>query len=166
VLFIVTAVGIQNQRPSAHGPALVPEEFVLIFIPGTKRRKKYINWFLCGGGLEHLHRSPESRKMRWEGNPVPGGIIGPPCHHQSIYGSTALVDLGRFFSFLIYTQSVGLLRRGISSSQGRYLHTEQHKHRINAQTSMPWVGFKPTIPVFERVKTRTKRSHKIMLWDN
>jgi hypothetical protein len=40
----------------------------------------------------------------------------------SIYGSTALVDLGRFFSFLICTQSVGLLGRGISPSQGRYLH--------------------------------------------
>jgi hypothetical protein len=50
----------------------------------------------------------------------------------SIYGSTALADLGRFFSLLIYTQSVGLLGRGISPSQGRYLHTEQHKHIIHA----------------------------------
>jgi hypothetical protein len=50
----------------------------------------------------------------------------------SIYGSTALVELGRFFSFLICTQLVGLLGRGISPSQGRYLHTEHHKHRINA----------------------------------
>jgi hypothetical protein len=49
------------------------------------------------------------------------------------YGSTALVYLGRFFSFLIYTQSVGFLGRGISPSQGRYLHTEQHKRRINAE---------------------------------
>jgi hypothetical protein len=31
-----------------------------------------------------------------------------------------------------YTQSAGLLGRGISPSQGRYLHTQQHKHRINA----------------------------------
>jgi hypothetical protein len=31
-----------------------------------------------------------------------------------------------------YTQSVRLLGRGISPSQGRYLHTEEHKHRINA----------------------------------
>jgi hypothetical protein len=45
--------------------------------------------------------------------------------------STVLANVGRFFSFLIYTQSVGLLRRGISPSQGRYLHTERHKHRIN-----------------------------------
>jgi hypothetical protein len=36
------------------------------------------------------------------------------------------------FQFLdLFTQSVGLLGRGISPSQVRYLHTE-HKHRINA----------------------------------
>jgi hypothetical protein len=48
------------------------------------------------------------------------------------YGCTALMDLGRFFSLLIYTQPVGLLGRGISPTQGHYLHTEQHKHKINA----------------------------------
>jgi hypothetical protein len=67
---------------------------------------------------------------------------------MTIYGSIALVDLGHFFSSLIYTQSVGPLGRGISPSQGRYLHTEQHK-----QTSMPRVGFEPKIPVFELAKT-------------
>jgi hypothetical protein len=44
--------------------------------------------------------------------------------YLSIYGSTAPVDLGRFFSFLTYTQSVGLLGQGISLSHGVYLHTE------------------------------------------
>jgi hypothetical protein len=72
----------------------------------------------------------------------------------SLYGSTVLVYLGRFFSFLIYTQSVGLLGREISPSQGRYLQTEQHKHRINAHRyPCLWVGFEPTIPAFERAKT-------------
>jgi hypothetical protein len=52
--------------------------------------------------------------------------------YLSIYGSIALVGLGGFFSFLIYTQLVGPLGREISSSQGRCLHTEQHKHGINA----------------------------------
>jgi hypothetical protein len=33
------------------------------------------------------------------------------------------------------TQSVGLLGRGISPSQGIYLHTEQHKHRINTHNT-------------------------------
>jgi hypothetical protein len=50
-----------------------------------------------------------------------------------IYDCTALVELGQFFSFLIYTKTGGLLGRGISPSHGRYLHKEQHKHRINAR---------------------------------
>jgi hypothetical protein len=37
--------------------------------------------------------------------------------YLSIYGSTTLVNLGRFFSFLIYKQSVGFLGRGISPWQ-------------------------------------------------
>jgi hypothetical protein len=45
-------------------------------------------------------------------------------HIFSINGSTALVDFGHFFSFLIYAQSARLHERGISQSQGRYLHTE------------------------------------------
>jgi hypothetical protein len=57
------------------------------------------------------------------------------------------------FSFLIYTRSAGLLGRGISPSQGCYLHRDQHKHRINAhQIPMPRVGFEPTILVFEGTK--------------
>jgi hypothetical protein len=42
-----------------------------------------------------------------------------------------LLGLGRFSVSWSYTQIVGLLGRGISPSQGLYLHTEQHKHRIN-----------------------------------
>jgi hypothetical protein len=39
-----------------------------------------------------------------------------------------------------YTQPVGHLGRGISPSQGRYLHAEQHNHRINAhrQPCLEW----------------------------
>jgi hypothetical protein len=64
----------------------------------------------------------------------------------SVYVSTAFVDLGLFFSFLIYTQSIGILGQDISPSQGRYLHKRTH-------ISMLWVGFEPTIPLFEGVKT-------------
>jgi hypothetical protein len=64
---------------------------------------------------------------------------------------------GLLFGYIItFTETVGLLGRVISQSQGRYLHTGQHKHRINAyihQTPMPWVGFEPTIPTSERAKT-------------
>jgi hypothetical protein len=42
------------------------------------------------------------------------------------------MELDRLFSFLMHTQSVGHPERGITPSQGHYLHTEQHKHRINA----------------------------------
>jgi hypothetical protein len=67
---------------------------------------------------------------------------GPNLQRQTstIYvclSTVLLLDLGRFFSFLINTQFVGLLGQGISQSQGRYLHTEQHKHGLNAQTSVP-----------------------------
>jgi hypothetical protein len=59
-----------------------------------------------------------------------------------------------FFSLLIILQKAGLLGRVISSSQGLYLNTRQHKHRINTyQTSMPCVGLEPTIPASERGKT-------------
>jgi hypothetical protein len=34
---------------------------------------------LCGGMLEYLHCSPESRKRQWNGNPMPRGITGRPC---------------------------------------------------------------------------------------
>jgi hypothetical protein len=50
-----------------------------------------------------------------------------------INGSTA-IGPGLFFSFVIFfTQTVGRLGRRNSPSQGRYLHTEQHKHRINVR---------------------------------
>jgi hypothetical protein len=44
---------------------------------------------------------------------------------------------GLDFSFVIFlTQKVGFVWRGISPSQGRYLHTRQNKHRIKAHTNM------------------------------
>jgi hypothetical protein len=63
-----------------------------------------------------------------------------------------LLGLGRLFS-LAYTQSVGLLVRGISLSQGLHLHTGQHKQNKRRQTSMYRVGLEPTTPVFEWTKT-------------
>jgi hypothetical protein len=44
---------------------------------------------------------------------------------------------GLFFIYVIFfTQSVGLLGEGISPSQGRWLHTGQRKHRLNAHTDI------------------------------
>jgi hypothetical protein len=64
------------------------------------------------------------------------------------------VGPGLLLSFIIFlTQTVGL-ERVISPSQGRYLHTGQHKNRITyTKTTMPWVGFKPMIQAFEQAKT-------------
>jgi hypothetical protein len=42
------------------------------------------------------------------------------------------------FSFLIYSQSAGFLGRMISSSQGLYRNTGQHRHRINTYTHQTW----------------------------
>jgi hypothetical protein len=67
-----------------------------------------------------------------------------------------LGPLPLIFSFMIILQTVGLPGRVISSSQGLYLNTGQYKHRINTytyQTSVPYVGFGPTIPASERAKT-------------
>jgi hypothetical protein len=63
------------------------------------------------------------------------------------------LDLGSFSSFLIHTQSVGLLEREISQSQDRYLHRTAQTQNKRTQTSMPRLGFEPTTPVIDRVKT-------------
>jgi hypothetical protein len=55
--------------------------------------------------------------------------------HHCLY--RPMLGLGLFFSFVsffFFLHTVGLLWRVISPSQGRYLHTGQHKHRINAHT--------------------------------
>jgi hypothetical protein len=76
--------------------------------------------------------------------------------HSFIHPSTHLwlfVGPWPLFSFLIFTQSVGPLGRGISPSQGRYLHTQDSKTQNECtQTTMPRVGFEPSVPVFGRAK--------------
>jgi hypothetical protein len=52
------------------------------------------------------------------------------------------------FSFLIFTQSVGLVGGEINPSQ--VLNIGKHKHRISVHTKQP---FEPTITVSERAKT-------------
>jgi hypothetical protein len=50
---------------------------------------------------------------------------------QPFVGSWPLLQFRNLF-----TQTVGLLGQVISPSEGRYLHTEQHKHRINAHRNI------------------------------
>jgi hypothetical protein len=76
----------------------------------------------------------------------------------SMYLSIPVAPLGALgnretivsLQFLNLRQLVGLLGWRISPSQGRYLTQTQNKRR---QTSMSWVGFEPTIPVFKQAKT-------------
>jgi hypothetical protein len=84
-------------------------------------------------------------QLRWSAKPILYinflNFLQRSCACRFIYLwlYSLLLDLGRFFSSLILcTQSVGLLRREISLSQGRYLHTGQHNHRINSHRH-PWL---------------------------
>jgi hypothetical protein len=84
----------------------------------------------------------------------------PLFHSQPLFLSSLylclyspLFGLGRLFSFLICYTVGKTPWTGLSLSQGRYLHTGQYKQNKRTQTSMPQMGFEPTIPVFERAKT-------------
>jgi hypothetical protein len=71
-----------------------------------------------------------------------------------ICGSTALVDLGRFFSFLIlYTVGSTLLAGDQPVTRPLPTHRAIQTQNKRTQTSVPRVRFEPTIPVFERAKT-------------
>jgi hypothetical protein len=82
--------------------------------------------------------------------------------HQWLYST--LLGPGLFFSFVIFfTQTVGLLGRVISPSQGRYLHTGQHKHRINAHTDIHALSgirtYDPSVRASEDGSCLTPRGH-------
>jgi hypothetical protein len=66
-----------------------------------------------------------------------------------IYGSGALVDLGGSSYQFLNLHTVGRTPWTEYQPVARPLPT----HRTNPQTSMPRVGFEPTIPVFKQAKT-------------
>jgi hypothetical protein len=83
----------------------------------------------------------------WNGKSVGMSIYFDYIYHRNGKGNTWMVGFFFFhwlysplvpwpliFSFIIILQAVGLLGWVISSSQGRYLNTEQQKHRINTYT--------------------------------
>jgi hypothetical protein len=77
-----------------------------------------------------------------------------PSVWLSLYGSTVLLlDFARFSFSCSYTQSVGLLGRGSAGCKAA-TYTQNNTKQMHAiQTSMPWVGFEPKIPAFERANT-------------
>jgi hypothetical protein len=68
-----------------------------------------------------------------------------------------LFDLGGFFSFLILYTVRRTLWTGRSARRKAATYTQNktqtQNKRTHTQTSVPSVGFEPTIPAFERVKT-------------
>jgi hypothetical protein len=71
----------------------------------------------------------------------------------SIYGSTALVDLGRFTSFLIlYTVSRTPWTGRHTVERPLTTHRTTQTQNKRTQTSMPLVGFESTIPASKRTK--------------
>jgi hypothetical protein len=65
----------------------------------------------------------------------------------------ATVKLFVSLNFLNYKTDGRTLGWGISPSQGCFLHRTTQTQNKRRQTSISWVGFEPTIPVFERAKT-------------
>jgi hypothetical protein len=77
-------------------------------------------------------------------------------HHTSsffLYGSRALWTLAAFSVSNLYTvdRTPWMWHQPVARPLPTHRATETQNERT--QTSMPWVGFKPTIPVFERAKT-------------
>jgi hypothetical protein len=104
-------------------------------------------------GEELMPLTCHKKRPRMSVHEVPNLKVGwvtdiPDCLSVTLH---PFVGPWPLFQFLdLFTKSVGLLGRVISPSQGRYLHTEQHKLNKRTQTSMLWFGSEPTIPVFER----------------
>jgi hypothetical protein len=71
------------------------------------------------------------------------------CMYLSIYSCCSHLQHRAFvfLQFLNLRESLGLLRRGISPKQGRYLIRTTQAQNKRRQTPMHWVGFEPTIPV-------------------
>jgi hypothetical protein len=118
--------GMRKPRKNSVMIAVFSAEIRTRHLPNIKTLQFFLHWLY----------SPPSTLFHW--------LYSPPW------------ALASAFSFMIILQTVGLLGRVISLSQGLYLNTGQHKHRINTythQTSMPWVGFETTIPAFGRAKT-------------
>jgi hypothetical protein len=78
---------ISGQRLDKHVPATTDTKakigavFSMWSVPRCYKQgtSLELSSILCGGGFKYLHRSPASRRKRRKGNPVPGGITGPPC---------------------------------------------------------------------------------------
>jgi hypothetical protein len=82
------------------------------------------------------------------------GVILSSIYQCMALQSFVLLDLGRFFSFLIlYTVGRNLWTGDQPVARPLPTHRTAQTQNKCTQASMSWVGFEPTIPAFERAKT-------------
>jgi hypothetical protein len=105
---------------------------------------------------------------------IPGFIMGlSVCLSIYLYSCCPHLEhrasVKRFVSlrFLNLRQLVGLLGRGISLSQGRYLHRTTQTQNKRTHPCLKWDS-EPTIPVFERAKKcyALDSAYDRLLWVN
>jgi hypothetical protein len=81
---------------------------------------------------------------------------------NSVYGSTALVELGPLFQFVnLYTVGRILWTGDQPVERPLPIHRTTETQNKRTQTSVPRVGFELTIPVFERAKTVHALDHAV-----
>jgi hypothetical protein len=107
----------------------------------------YTNWIKAGWASEPvwtLWRGSLSRCREWNSS--------SPGPYLSVYGFTVLLlDLCRFFSFLIlYTFGRTPWTGDEPVTKPLPTHRTAQTQNKRTQTSMPWMGFEPAIPAFER----------------
>jgi hypothetical protein len=105
-----------------------PYTFVIFFI----QRVALLGRRISPSRSYYLHTGQHRRGRNAHTN------IHAPSGHIYYLSSSSVTLTGPWpllqFRNHFFTQMVGLLGRVISSSHGRYLHTRQHKHGINANT--------------------------------
>jgi hypothetical protein len=77
----------------------------------------------------------EDRTLPFSSSPIQRRLLLPYLHYDHYYYYYYYYYGHMALCWALAAFSVGLLGRGISPSQGRYLHTEQHKRRINAHNT-------------------------------
>jgi hypothetical protein len=68
-------------------------------------------------------------------------------------GAEGIREMLISLQFLNFIEYVGPLGRGISPTQGRYLHRTTQTQIKRREISIPWVAFEPTISAIEQAKT-------------
>jgi hypothetical protein len=76
-----------------------------------------------------------------------------PNIYLSIFPAAPTWSIGHPLNTLFQFSFLILRRQSVWLSQGLYLHRTTQTQNKRKETSMPWVGFEPTVPAFERAKT-------------